>query len=259
MNAKQILKDNKLELYVKDIIVLESNDETKKNRLPFFADGYPGIVFQQSCNGVFRHPQNKKLSNFFLYGQTIHPIELSIAGVYRLIVFQLYPFAAKTLFGVNPKELNDDCYDIISTGGKGIKQTVKKVFNATETTAQVEIIAAFLSRLVKKTINYKEQRIQIAINLILNSKGKIIVKALTENLHTTERTLQRQFIEYVGISPKQFSKIIQFQFSLNQISDEMFSKLSDIVYDNGFADQSHFIRSFKKFTGKKPSQFKKLK
>ncbi len=259
MTVKNILKSRKLDLYVKDIFVLENKDETLKSCLPFFADGYPGIMFQQTKSGAFLYPKNKKLSDFFLYGQTIKPIEISIQGSYLLIVFLLYPFAAKTLIGVNPKELNDDCYDLNLLEGNPAKQTIKKLLNENGTSKQVEIIAAFLSKLVKKTINYKAQRIQIAINLILNSKGKITVKALTDNLHTTERTLQRQFVEYIGISPKQFSKIIQFQSSLNQLSDEVFSKLTEIVYESGYADQSHFIRSFKKFTGKKPSQFKKPK
>ncbi len=259
MNAKNILNNNKLALYVKDIFVLENKDDTMKSRLPFFADGYPGIMFQQTKSGAFLYPKNKKLSDFFLYGQTIKPIEISIQGSYLLIVFLLYPFAAKTLIGVNPKELNDDCYDLNLLKGNHTEQTVKKLLDETNQAKQVEIIAKFLSRLVQKTISYKEQRIQIAINLILNSKGKITVKALTDNLHTTERTLQRQFIEHVGISPKQFAKIIQFQSSFNQISEEVFSKLTEIVYENGYADQSHFIRSFKRFTGKKPSQFKKPK
>ena len=54
------------------------------------------------------------------------------------------------------------------------------------------------------------------------------------------------------LAPKHFSKIIQFQVSLNQLQANDYSKLSDIVYDNGFADQSHFIRVIKAYTGKTP-------
>jgi len=32
-------------------------------------------------------------------------------------------------------------------------------------------------------------------------------------------------------------------------------KLSDVAYENGYADQSHFIRSFREFTGYTPSQY----
>jgi len=62
-------KDLDLTFYVKHIFILENRDSTKKSLLSFFADSYPGIIFQQSDNGAFLHPGNKKLSNSFLYGQ----------------------------------------------------------------------------------------------------------------------------------------------------------------------------------------------
>jgi len=74
-------------------------------------------------------------------------------------------------------------------------------------------------------------------------------------LHLNERTFERRFVAAVGISAKQFSRIIQFQQSLEQLTVKDYTKLSDIVYSNGFADQSHFIRVFKAFTGKSPKKF----
>jgi len=59
----------------------------------------------------------------------------------------------------------------------------------------------------------------------------------------------------VGVTAKQFAKIIQFQQSLEQITVKDYSKLTDIVYANGFADHSHFIKVFKAFTGKTPLAF----
>ncbi|MDG1692959.1 MAG: helix-turn-helix domain-containing protein, partial [Methylophilaceae bacterium] len=61
------------------------------------------------------------------------------------------------------------------------------------------------------------------------------------------------FRAYVGLSPKQFSKIIQFQSSLNKLTEAKFQKLTDIGFDSGFTDQSHFIRTFKSYTGQTPS------
>lgn len=251
-----LVKEKGLDLFVKDIIILENKNDLETSQLPFFADGYPGIIFQQSDNGVLLLPKNKQLSSFFLYGQSIHPIELFIEGAYQLIVFQLSPFAAKTLFDINPKELNDDCYDLHLLNDVDVKAITKQLTNTPDISKRVEIMATFITDLLQQTTNKPHQKIALAINLILSSNGTITVKALRENLHMTERTLQRLFIEYVGISPKQFSKIIQFQSSLNQLSEEQYSKLTDIVYETGYTDQSHFIRNFKKYTGKKPSQFK---
>lgn len=99
MKSGNRIPNKNLEPYVKNILLLENEVTDTNTLLPFFADGYPGIIFQTATNGIFLQPKNKKLSQFFLYGQTIHPIKLSIKGSYRLIVFQLYPFSSKYLFG----------------------------------------------------------------------------------------------------------------------------------------------------------------
>ena len=95
-----------------------------------------------------------------------------------------------------------------------------------------------------------------ALSSILLSKGSISLKKLTENLDLSERSLERKFKESVGISPKLFSRICRFQASLKQLKHNHYDKLSDIAFENDYSDQSHFIRSFKEFTGFSPNQYR---
>jgi len=257
IDSPELLAKYKLDNYVKEIFVIEDNDETGMSSLPFFADGYPGIMFQRTENGAFLLPANKPLSTLFMYGQTIQPIEIVTHGNYQIIVFQLFPFAAKMLFDVNPKELNDDCYNLNLVKGSNVNAVIQALLSTSDSLQLIDIMATFLTGVIQHTVIGPEQHVQVAVNTILTAKGKINIKTLCNRLYITERTLQRQFEAYVGVSPKQFAKIIQFQSALTQLSDETFSRISDIVYHNGYADQSHFIRNFKKFTGEKPSQYKK--
>ncbi len=257
MSPRHILPETSVSAYVKSIFIFENNDPTQSAILPFFADGYPGVVFSVAPNGVFLLPQNKLLSSFFLYGQTLLPIELSIQGTYRLIVFQLFPFAAKVFFNVNVKELNDDCFDLGEIAEKKIGDFGEKLKNTEGVVEQIALLTNLLQMLDNQSNMIIDVRIQQAIHVILQKKGKISIKELRLQLHITERTFERQFLAYVGVTPKHFTKIIQFQVSLNQLSEDNYTRLTDIVFDNGFADQSHFIRNFKQFTGKTPSDFKK--
>lgn len=90
---------------------------------------------------------------------------------------------------------------------------------------------------------------------ILNANGAISIKKLREKLCVTERTLERHFQKEIGVTAKQFAKIIQFRSAMNQMTEKDYISLTEIGYDSGFADQSHFIRSFKKYTGKSPKKF----
>src|SRR6478609_7844736 len=102
MNIEQITPDSSISLFVKNIQVYESNENINGNRIQFFADGYPGLMFQKTENGLIVRPHNKVMPEIFVYGQTIQPIELEINGPYSIIVFQLYPFVLKSFFNVDP-------------------------------------------------------------------------------------------------------------------------------------------------------------
>lgn len=259
MDWKQkIINDHGLAFHVKEIFVYDEDDATKKSVVPFVADGYPGVMFHRS-KGILLKPQNKWLSDFFLYGQTIYPIEMHVEGAYRFIVFQLHPVAAKALLGVDPKALNDDCYDLHELSTINTGEYSQQLQKTDDVVKQAEIIARFISQLLLLKVFYPHATVMDAIEQIIKSNGKLSIRELTKSLNTTERTLQRNFIEHVGIPPKKFAKIIQFYTSFNQVTADSYSRLTDIVYENGFADQSHFIRDFKKFTGLNPNTMKKKK
>jgi AraC-like DNA-binding protein len=255
INFKTIPPANSIALFVKSIMLFEEGKKQQQTVLPFYADGYPGIMFQVTGNGLYVVPQNKKMPNFFLYGQTIHPIQLKIEGAYKLIVFQLYPFVINSFFSVNPKVLNDDCFDLNRLKGFNVEKLINQLSKTNDLKNWNNIITAFLYALFQAKKEQLDFTIQQAIQLIVQHSGQQTIKQLRKNLNITERTFERRFSAQVGITPKQFSKIIQFQLSLTAITGKAYAKLTDVVYKNGFADQSHFIRVFKAFTGKTPKKF----
>ena len=259
MDFNTIQPDKSISLFVKSILVFEEPDTSQKTILPFFADGYPGLIFQDTSNGMLVNPHKKLMPSLFLYGQTINPIELVMTGSYKIIVFQLYPFVLKSFFNVVPKDLNDDCYSLEQLDNNVGVDTVRKLNQAKNFENRIEIIAAFLQTIFLEKQKELDFTISKAIQKIINKRGQLIIGELCSELHLTERTFERRFLNTVGITAKQFSKIIQFQQSLEQLTVKDFTKLSDIVYANGFADQSHFIKVFKAFTGKTPSAFKSRK
>lgn len=106
------------------------------------------------------------------------------------------------------------------------------------------------------TPNFKyNDVIEYSIKQIYLSKGNINVNQLTVDTGYSDRYLRKKFEEYIGFSPKQFSKIVRFQNSLAMIfKDNSYNSL-DIVYENGYHDHPHFIREFKKFAQLTPTQF----
>ena len=241
--------------YVNAIMVMESKELEGKTTIPLYADGYPGIMFQQSKNGFYYLPKGKKLSELFLYGQTVYPASMEVEGPFDFIVFQLYPFASKYLLNVDPKILNDDCFDLLELEHLDTLSFAKSLKSTLIFKERVEIVSQLMLHLIARNTARPDDRIQKAISIILENKGQTTIAEVRDQVFVAERTFERQFITQVGLSPKQFAKIIQFKSSLQLLNEENYDQLLDVGLDSGFSDQSHFIRSFKKYTGKTPSEF----
>jgi AraC-like DNA-binding protein len=254
---QQIPVPRSLEPFLKDIYVLESDDANKENRFPFYADGFPGIIYSESTNPFYLQPRNKKLPDFYLYGQTIEPISLDTKGAFHLVGMRLYPFTVRILLGIDSKVLNDDCFDLMLVDGVDTQLTLDKLKQTDDSSNIVDILTNYFHELLENVSINADLRIQLAINLILNSNGIISIKQIREKLYVSERTLERHFLKEIGVTAKQFAKIIQFSSSLKQMTETDYYNLTEIGYDNGFADQSHFIREFKRYAGKTPREFQK--
>lgn len=238
-------------------MVGESYVENSHFKIPLYADGFPGVMFQQSTNGFFLKPKNKLLSEFFLYGQTLKPISLEVQGPYRFVVFQFYPFALKYLLDINPIQLNDKCYDLLQISTINTHQYHQKLTATKSLNQQIETISDMIEELIGNNHISENAPIQKVVKEIIEARGQVKIKSIRDKVFLTERTLERKFKNQTGLTPKQFAKIIQFQTSLSKLSQADFDKLTHVGLDSGFTDQSHFIRVFKEYTGKTPSYYLK--
>lgn len=253
MHFETIDPDKSISLLVKSIMTFEEDQDDLKTVLPFFADGYPGLMFQETDNGLWVNPHNKKMPPLFLYGQTIKPIELHMHGSYRLIVFQLYPFVLKSFFNVKAMDINDNCYDLQQS--ENISHIIQPLLKNAGFENRIKIISKVLLDIFNNKKAELDFMVRDAIQFILDRNTQVSITELCKRLHVTERTFERRFLKETGIPAKQFIQILRFQQSLGQLSVKDFRKLTDVVYANGYADQSHFIRVFKAFTGKTPKKF----
>ena len=95
------------------------------------------------------------------------------------------------------------------------------------------------------------------IQAIRQQRGNIRLEQLETLTGFTCRTLQRQFRQDTGMSPKVFSRIIRCQSALKSIHLQREMTFSDLAFDLGFSDQSHFLREFKKLVSTTPLDYQR--
>jgi AraC-like DNA-binding protein len=171
-----------------------------------------------------------------------------------LIAYFLYPHTLKTLFGFDAKELADMHIDLGLTQPARGMSLQEQLVNVTTLSERLQLLDGYVQKLAAPGLN---DAVQFATQAIRKSHGLVSLKDIQHELHVTERTFQRLFEFHVGIPPKLFSKICQFNAAFQQINYLQFNRLTDIAYDYGYADQSHLIRDFQKFTNISPSEYLK--
>ena len=82
------------------------------------------------------------------------------------------------------------------------------------------------------------------------------MKDICRNEGFSKSTLERNFKEFVGIGVKQYHRILRFHHLLTQLKHQKdFRHWTEVACQFGYYDQAHFIKDFKAFYGKTPSEF----
>ncbi|PEB50582.1 AraC family transcriptional regulator [Bacillus pseudomycoides] len=105
------------------------------------------------------------------------------------------------------------------------------------------------------TSGVSENAIGQALNKIYASKGNVNMNQLAKDIGYSTRYIRKQFEEYIGISPKLFSKIVRYQSSLNMLIKMKNFTVWDVINENGYYDQAHLINEFKNFGSLTPNEF----
>ncbi|QDK79960.1 helix-turn-helix transcriptional regulator [Spirosoma sp. KCTC 42546] len=106
-------------------------------------------------------------------------------------------------------------------------------------------VSATLTGLLQRNIDVRKQKL---FELIYSSAGALSVAELADNVGWSSRQINRYFTTYVGISLKAYCTILRFRASLNHI------KSGKLYPEQNFADQTHFIKEIKKFSGVIPKE-----
>lgn len=170
-----------------------------------------------------------------------------IFGVY------LYPYAIAALFGVPASAIANQQVSLSSLLGQAGTDIEEQVMLAATNHERAAIVTTFFEAQLQHRYQ-QPTAVFSAISYIIKSKGTVTVDALAQKHFLSTRQFERSFKEFAGFSPKLYSRIIRFQAAIEKYKDKNRS-LTEIAYDCGYYDQSHFIHDFKEFSGYHPKTY----
>lgn len=99
-----------------------------------------------------------------------------------------------------------------------------------------------------------DERLELITSDFTKYSLSLNIRDYCKSNHLSQKTLERMFKEYIGATPKTFLLITKFQQLRKYLMVHNYQSLTQIGYDFNYYDQTHFIKSFKSFTGNTPSR-----
>lgn len=95
--------------------------------------------------------------------------------------------------------------------------------------------------------------VSAAIRAICVRRGRIRISELVRSVDVRLDPLEKRFRRVVGASPKQLASILRLRHAVDSYRPG--TNLARLALDSGYADQSHFIRDFRRVMGDSPQRF----
>jgi transcriptional regulator GlxA family with amidase domain len=130
--------------------------------------------------------------------------------------------------------------------------------SASTTTDRIAVIEHFICQNLKPVPIYLEV-IAKAAELLRTCNERASITELCKELGMSERTFQRYFKQYIGVSPKAFAQVARFNSVTKLIEQTANPSWLEILDATGYFDAAHFANDFKRITGKTPSDYYKGK
>jgi AraC-like DNA-binding protein len=252
MKYQQLLPPSHLQQHVQYYWTLENACVLKTFKT--IVDGCPGMIFQKAETYNF-YQNDKPISSLFIFGQATRFAEISMGRSVTIGVC-FFPHALRSVFGLNAHELTDTCIDLNDVSTTRAQDLKEQLLNTDSIHEQIDLLSAYIYTQVQKHNQQADNLTNYVWEFMTKANGNVSLKALQQHLQVSERNLERRFKKSIGISPKLFARICSFQAAVGQMCSNNYQNLSDVAYTHGYADQSHFIRTFKAFSGLSPYQYK---
>ncbi|MFC3199538.1 DUF6597 domain-containing transcriptional factor [Parapedobacter deserti] len=201
-----------------------------------------------SENEFILHP------NAMVMGQRTKSYYILPVGNVDTIAICFYPHGFANFVNTPLEKLVDKEVPVAELFGQLAANTLEQqIIQAIDTQERIELIEAFLLRKLndKATIS---NIVKSTVDTLLKTNGSTAIKVISEDNLSKRRLLERHFKKQIGISPKQLSKVIRLQATLQMLLNQKSETLTEIAYENEYFDQNHFIKDFKEFIGITPKE-----
>ena len=247
-----------LQHYVRYYWVFKSNQLLNTLTFPI---GCPQIIFHKQTP-LYIPELNATQDKMTISGQVNFSSHLYAEGNSEMIVVVFQPYAMSMFLNIPTSLFYNQEVSGYDLECRSLNELAIQISDCEDNSICINYIEKWLLSQITGSLldtTYKIKRVDTAIRQIY-IHPKISVTELSSIACLSKKQFERLFNSFVGINPKEYTCIVRFQKALAQMQYQPSEEINQaqIAYASGYADQSHFIREFKKFCGYTPMSLLKV-
>jgi methylphosphotriester-DNA--protein-cysteine methyltransferase len=220
-------------------------------------DGYSEIVLRLS--GSFERrpitgPGNSAvMKSSYLIGGRSHSVITRNLSEVQLACIKLDSRFLRDLIRVPLSEFRDSTLTLRDLNCRPLLDLEDAFLNAHSVESAKECFDQFFQRALRTT-QRTHSSVDELVRQIQTTQGALSIMAFTRAAKLDARTLERKFCADMGMTPKQYSSIVRFKRGYCRRMLAAAKPAVRSAHLEGFYDQSHFDREFRKFVGQGPRE-----
>jgi len=176
-------------------------------------------------------------------------------GDYLLLSVQLTANGIPVIFGIPQCKLINSLLcaeDILRNDSNILTEQLSACNNIFQMGALLD--SYFIKKLSQQKTNYYTNILARIANNISQQNGLVSIDSIAYEYNMSVRTLERRFIDQVGMPVKLYARIAKFHHAVEDKMLHPEKNWTAISHENGYYDQSHFIKDCKEFSSRSPEE-----
>lgn len=261
MNDLILIPHHALRPYIQHYVYCEMGEAGKWSHTDMAPPGCTSLSITAEGKNVYISENNNpalRYDSITFVGQTKRLKKLSLYDRLKTFFVIFQPCGAYQLLGIKQDECSGYCLNFTDLLGSSVRLFEEEIAEQTSPYGIQKIVERFfLKRIKHKKIPEESKHLACVVNKIRkNSQPGLLIKNICHQEGYSISRLERHMKRIVGLSPKQYQRIMRFNTTLRYINRNPLNRnWSAIACRFGYYDQTHFINEFKRFYGKTPAGY----
>lgn len=212
----------------------------------FFNMGEPNMGKLQTRNCAYN------FSNSIISGLRTSWLEIKPGNFFNIAGMRFTLFGFYHLFKIPASHIVDDNFNATDVLGGSLSELHEKIAEATTDTQKLMIMNDWVFDCSGRTSGL--EKIWTKVDSVLKDSNNHLQQALADVMGYTNKHTIYLIRQMTGLSPKTVQRIYRINSFLKSNALASENNWARVAYTCGYADQSHFIKEFKTFTGFTPEE-----